>query len=55
VQKIKIPYTLELEIKGMAGNDVNRESKVVNPAFANPPGYDPIIAYSTKYTHRDMG
>ena len=54
-RKIKIPSALELEIEGMTGSDTNKESKVVNPAFAVAPDYDPIIARSTKHTYRDHG
>jgi hypothetical protein len=53
--KIKIPSALEIEIEGMTGNDTNKESKVVNPAFVVAPGYDPIIARSNKHTYRDHG
>jgi hypothetical protein len=54
-RKIKIPSALDLEIEGMTGSDTNKESKVVNPAFAVAPGYDPVIARSTKHTYKDHG
>ena len=40
-----------MEIEGLTDSDPNVESKVVNPAFSNTPGNDPIIARSTRHTH----
>jgi hypothetical protein len=54
-RKIKIPYIVDMEIEGLTGNDPNVESKVVNPAFSNTPGNDPIIARSTRHTYKDHG
>jgi hypothetical protein len=54
-RKIKIPSIVEMEIEGLAGSDPNIESKVVNPAFSNTPGYDPIIARSTLHKYKDYG
>ncbi|HEX2068353.1 MAG TPA: DUF1326 domain-containing protein [Nitrososphaeraceae archaeon] len=57
-RRIKIPTTtLELEVEGeeMIGSDSNRELILVNPAFTVAPGYDPVIAHSTKYTYNDHG
>ena len=54
-RKIKIPSIVEMEIEGLTGSDLNVESKVVNPAFSNTPGYDPIIARSTKHAYKDHG
>jgi hypothetical protein len=54
-RKIKIPYIVEMEIEGLAGNDPNIESIVVNPAFSNTPGYDPVIARSFRHTYKDHG
>lgn len=54
-RKIKIPYIIEMEIEGLVGNDPNVESKVVNPAFSNTPGYDPVIARSLRHTYKDHG
>lgn len=42
-RKIKIPVIVEMEIEGLTGSDQNVESKVVNPAFSNTPGYDPVM------------
>jgi hypothetical protein len=39
----------------MTGSDTNKESVLVNPAFAVAPDYDPIIARSTKHTYNDHG
>jgi hypothetical protein len=44
-----------MEIEGLTGKDPNIEPKVVNPAFSNTPGIDPIIARSTRNTYRDYG
>ena len=54
-RKIKIPYIVEMEIEGLTGSDPNVESKVINPAFSNTPGYDPIIARSVRHTYKDHG
>jgi hypothetical protein len=54
-RKIKIPYIVEMQIEGLTGSDPNVESKVVNPAFSNTPGNDPIIALSTRHTYKDHG
>ena len=54
-RKLRIPSTLELEIEGLTGSDKNKESIVLNPAFSNTPGYDPIIALSSIHTYRDYG
>jgi hypothetical protein len=54
-RKIKIPAIAEMEIEGLAGSDPNIESKVVNPAFSNTPGIDPIIARATRHTYKDHG
>jgi hypothetical protein len=47
--------TLELEVEVITGSDANKESVLVNPAFAVAPGYDPVIERSTKYTYNDHG
>jgi hypothetical protein len=55
-RRIKIPTTtVELEVEGMTGSDSNKESILVIPAFTVVPGYDPVIAHSTKYTYNDHG
>ena len=54
-RKIKIPAIAEMEIEGLTGSDPNVESKVLNPAFSNTPGIDPIIARATKHTYKDHG
>jgi hypothetical protein len=35
--------------------DKNRESVIVNPGFTVAPGFDPVIARSSKYTFNDYG
>ena len=54
-RKIKIPSITEMEIEGLTGSNPDIESKVVNPAFSNTPGNDPVIAHSTKHTYKDHG
>ena len=54
-RKIKIPSIAEMEIEGLAGSNPDIEPKVVNPAFSNTPGIDPIIARSTRHTYSDHG
>ena len=39
----------------MTGSNANKESVLVNPAFTVAPGYDRVIARSTKYTYNDHG
>jgi hypothetical protein len=52
---LSIPKLLELQIEGVAGGDKNRESVIVNPGFTVAPGFDPVIARSSKYTFNDYG
>ena len=54
-RKIKISSIVEMEIEGLTGSDPNVESKVVNPAFSNTPGIDPIIARATRHKFKDHG
>jgi hypothetical protein len=54
-RKLRIPDIVEMEIERLVGSDPNIESKVVNPAFSNTPGYDPVIARSLKHTYKDHG
>jgi hypothetical protein len=54
-REIKIPAIAEMDIEGLTGSDPNIESKVVNPAFSNTPGIDPIIARATRHTYKDHG
>jgi hypothetical protein len=54
-RKIKIPSIAEMEIEGLAGSNPDIEPKVVNPAFSNTPGIDPIIARSTRHVYNDHG
>jgi hypothetical protein len=54
-RKIKIPDIVEMEIEGLAGSNPNIEPTVVNPAFSNTPGYDPVIARSLRHMYKDQG
>jgi hypothetical protein len=54
-RKIKIPSIAEMEIEGLVGSNPDIEPKVVNPAFSNTPGIDPIIARSIKHRYNDHG
>jgi hypothetical protein len=52
---LHIKNSLELEIEGVSGADPNKESYVVNPAFAAVPGSDLVVARSNKYNYKDHG
>jgi hypothetical protein len=52
---LHIPEYLTLEIEAMKGSDPNRDSLIVNPSFSMVPGYDHVIARSTKYSYNDHG
>jgi hypothetical protein len=52
---LRIPEYTELEIEALKGNDPNKESLVTNPSFTVAPGYDPVLARSTKHTYKDFG
>jgi hypothetical protein len=54
-RKIKIPAIAEMDIEGLTGSDPDIESKVINPAFSNTPGIDPIIARAARHTYKDHG
>jgi hypothetical protein len=54
-RKLKIPALLELETEGVSGSNTQQESVLINPGFTIAPGYDPIIARSTKHTYNDHG
>ena len=52
---LSIPKLLELRIEGVVGGDKNKESVILNPGFTVAPGYDPVIARSSKYSFNDYG
>jgi hypothetical protein len=52
---LRIPDYLDLQIEAVKGSDPNRDSLVTNPAFTVAPGYDQIIAHSTKHSYKDHG
>ncbi|MGA8843277.1 MAG: DUF1326 domain-containing protein [Nitrososphaeraceae archaeon] len=52
---LHIPEYLTLEIEAFKGSDPNKDSLVVNPSFSMTPGYDAVIASSTKYSYKDHG
>jgi hypothetical protein len=54
-RKIKISAIAEMDIEGLTGSDPDIESKVINPAFSNTPGIDPIIARAARHTYKDHG
>jgi hypothetical protein len=54
-RKLKVPALLELETEGVSGSNTQQESVIINPGFTIAPGYDPIIARSTKHTFNDHG
>ena len=52
-RRLQIPNILELSIEGVSGGNPDKESCVTNPALYGSPGFDPIIARSSKYTYKD--
>jgi hypothetical protein len=52
---LHIPEYLTLEIEAIKGGDPIRDSLITNPAFTVAPGYDPIIARSSKHIYKDLG
>lgn len=52
---LRVPEYMELEIEALKGNDPNKDSLVTNPSFTVAPGYEPVIARSTKHTYNDYG
>jgi hypothetical protein len=54
-RRLKIPTLLHIEIEGMSGSNAKENSVLVNPGFTVAPGFDPIIARSTKYIYNDYG
>ena len=50
-----MPEHLELEIEGIKGSDTSQDSLVTNPAFTVAPGFDPVIARSSKHHYSDHG
>ena len=54
-RRLKIPALLEIEIEGLNGSNTTVDHVVVNPGFTIAPGYDSIIARSTKHTYNDHG
>jgi hypothetical protein len=54
-RRLRIPEFMELEIEAIKGNNADIDSLVTNPSFTVAPGYDPIIARSSKNTYRDLG
>jgi hypothetical protein len=52
---LRVPEYMELEIEALKGNDPNKDSLVTNPSFTVAPGYEPVIARSTKHTYNDFG
>lgn len=54
-RRLHIPEFMELEIEAMKGNNAEIDSLVTNPSFTVAPGYDPIIARSSKNAYMDLG
>jgi hypothetical protein len=52
---LNIPEYLSLEIEAIKGGDPIRDSLITNPAFTVAPGYDPVIARSSKHNYKDHG
>ena len=52
---VRIKDLLQLEIEGFVGADPNKEALVVNPALSVVPGYNLVVAQSSKYAYNDHG
>lgn len=52
-RSLRIPDVLQLDVEGTTGSDPNRESLVVNPALSVTPGFDLVVAHSTKHSFKD--
>ena len=52
-RRLRIPNTLELELEGVTGADPDKEATISNPALYGSPGFNPVIARSSKYTYHD--
>ena len=52
-RRLRIPNTLELELEGVTGGDSDKEATISNPALYGSPGFDPVIARSSKYSYQD--
>ena len=52
---VRVPEYMELEIDALKGNDPSKDSLVTNPSFTVAPGYEPVIAHSTKHIYKDFG
>jgi len=52
-RRLTVPRILEVEAESVSGGKADQESKVTNPPLYASPGFDPVIARSTKYTYHD--
>jgi hypothetical protein len=52
---VRVKDLLQLEIEGFVGADPNNEALVVNPALSVVPGYNLVVAQSSKYAYSDHG
>jgi hypothetical protein len=52
---LRIDDSLELDIEGVKGADLNREALITNPAFSAVPDSDLVVAHSTKNAYNDFG
>jgi hypothetical protein len=52
-REIHIPDILALEVDGLAGADPNSDSCLTNTALTVTPGFDSVLARSTRYTYQD--
>lgn len=54
-RNLRIPDILELDAEALTGGDASKASQVTNPALYGSPGFDPVIARSSKYNYHDHG
>ncbi len=52
---LNIPSSIDIAIEGVAGADSSKESTIVNPPMSVAPGFDAVIAKSTKNSYSDHG
>ena len=52
-REMHIPAVLTLEVDGLNGADPNRESCITNTTLTVTPGFDTVVARSTRYTYQD--
>ena len=54
-RRVRVPTILDMEIEGVQGMQPDQEARIVNPSLGVTPGFDLIVAKSTKLTYTDHG